>query len=729
MKFNLNPGFKQFLIKTSVFIGLFILFSAIIGQKIVSSDLLYKFNIFIYGGMGYILLFSVLGFILLHKDRFGDFKKYRYELKQIIFLFFSALCLAGFYILELNVSLVDINFISILFVHLLFLSTFILLGLGVFGLGFINDFIKKFKKELIYFLIFGVVVYFLMNAVWSLWSYLSLVVLKIVYFLLKFISEDVAVIGSNTLIFDGFAAQIAEACSGIYSIFIFSSLYLFSIFLDWKKLNKLKILLVFVPAVLGAFLVNVLRVFLLMVAGAHMSREIALGLYHSYVGMIFFLIYFAVFWLLFYKWMKIKKEKKKENFIKKVYNHFMKDSLYRNSIFLMINTLIMAVCGFFFWIIAARFYPSEEVGLATALISLMSLITGLSVLGLNVGIIKYLPTAEDKDKKINTALTLVILSTIIVTSIFLVFSKYVSSKLVFVHDSLILSFIFLFFMIISSANSLIEGIFTAYRDTKFILIKNAIFSSLKLIFPFFLVFLGAYGIFSSWMISLFIGLLISFVILAIRFKYKPKFAAHDSIIKKIGKYSFSNYIAGFIGTLPSMIIPLVILNYLGAEQSAYYYMAMMIASLLFAIPQSTANSLFAEGSYDEEKLKHHISKSVKIISLLLIPAILVTIFFGQYVLLAFGKEYSREGFKFLQLLALGSCFVGINSVFGSIFRIKNRLKELVFRSILGSVLIIGLSYVLIQNGFGLLGVGYSWLIGQCAISISYFVLWFFSKKN
>jgi len=59
----------------------------------------------------------------------------------------------------------------------------------------------------------------------------------------------------------------------------------------------------------------------------------------------------------------------------------MKDSLYRNSIYLMTSTLIMAVLGFVFWMVNARLFTTEQVGLATTIISVMGLITGFSVLG------------------------------------------------------------------------------------------------------------------------------------------------------------------------------------------------------------------------------------------------------------------------------------------------------------------------------------------------------------
>ncbi len=299
----LEKGFKQFILRTGIFLGLFVLISFVIGQRIVASSLLYGFNLFIYGGMGKVLLFLIFGFVLLYRDRLLKLKHYKYELKNIWFLVLSLVFTVLFYVLELNIEMFSPSVFSIFLVHLLFLSIFVFLGFGVFGLGFLKDFFKEFKKELGYFLIFGIVVYSLMYQVWKLWPYLSLIVTRVSAYLLEFVGK-VILIDNYTINFNGFSAQIGEACSGVYSIFIFTALYLFAVILDWRKLNLRKAVLLFVPAVLGAFLVNIFRVFLLFVVGAFISRTVAVGLYHSYVGMIFFLIYFSVFWSLAYKWMK-----------------------------------------------------------------------------------------------------------------------------------------------------------------------------------------------------------------------------------------------------------------------------------------------------------------------------------------------------------------------------------------------------------------------------------------
>jgi exosortase len=297
-------GLKQFLWKTGIFVLLFIIFSGIIGINLFANGLLDKWKLEIYGRIGYILLFSIAGFILIYRKRLTEFKVFKRKTIDYILIAISFVLLIGFYILEKNAGKLTFDTINIILVHIFGLSIFVFLVLGIYGWDFIKNFAKKFKKEILYFLIFGIIVYSLMKTVWNLWPYLSLGVLESVHFLLKLFGMNVVLINSNTISLGSFAVQIAEACSGIYSIFIFSAIYIFIVLLDWNKMNKTKASLVFIPAVLGAFAFNIIRVFILMIVGAYVSRNLALGLYHSYSGMIFFLIYFGLFWGLLYKWMK-----------------------------------------------------------------------------------------------------------------------------------------------------------------------------------------------------------------------------------------------------------------------------------------------------------------------------------------------------------------------------------------------------------------------------------------
>jgi exosortase len=300
----MEKGFKQFLWKTGIFVLLFIIFSGIIGINLFANGLLTKWKLEIYGRIGYILLFSIAGFILVYRKRLTEFKVFKRKPIDIVFIVLSFILLFAFYMVEESAGNIAINTLNIILVHALGLSVFVFLVFGIYGWEFIKNFAKNFKKEIMYFLIFGIIVYSLMKTVWSLWPYLSAGVLTVTKFLLTLFGIEVEVLGPATISVHNFAVQIAEACSGIYSIFIFAALYLFIVFLDWNKMNKKKASILFIPAVLGAFAFNIIRVFVLMLVGAYISRDIALGLYHSYSGMIFFLIYFGLFWGLGYKWMK-----------------------------------------------------------------------------------------------------------------------------------------------------------------------------------------------------------------------------------------------------------------------------------------------------------------------------------------------------------------------------------------------------------------------------------------
>ena len=409
--------------------------------------------------------------------------------------------------------------------------------------------------------------------------------------------------------------------------------------------------------------------------------------------------------------------------ISRIYNYLTNDSLYRNSIYLMSSTGVMAIFGFFFWIINARLYSAEQVGIGTTLISIMTLISSFSLLGLGNSLIKYIPTSDKKNKKINTSFTLVGLTSIFISIFFLVFLKTFSPRLLFVRENIIFSLLSILFIAFSSLNIISESVFIAYRSSKFVLIKNTISSIVKIILPIFLVALGAYGIVVSMGIAVSVAFLVSLVFLILRFNYLPKPIIDRIVVKRMIEFSLGNYIAGFIGGLPVMVLPILITNSIGAKFSAYFYLDMMIANLLYIIPFATSQSLFAEGSYGEIELKVHLKKAIKIISIIIIPAIIVTFLFGKYILLAFGKEYSSEGVIFLQILAISGVFISINCIGNSIFYIKHRIKLMILVNFIGASTILSLSIIFMHNN--LLGIGVAWMLGQGISSVIYLL---FIKK-
>ena len=240
--------------------------------------------------------------------------------------------------------------------------------------------------------------------------------------------------------------------------------------------------------------------------------------------------------------------------------------------------------------------------------------------------------------------------------------------------------------------------------------------------PFALIALGAYGIFASTASAFALGVLAGLVILIFNFKIRPSISVNVSLIKETSAYSFANYMVGFMFNMPSLVLPVIILNVLSAKYAAYYYVASMIQSILLIIPLATAQSLLTEGSYNETELKKHVKKAIVTILVILVPATAIIVFGGNILLQFFGKSYATEAFQFLQLYSVSTIFTALLLISNAIMNVKHQIKSLVISNVIVAVLTLWLSYAFISGK--LVGIGWGWTLGQAiagAVSIFFIV--------
>jgi O-antigen/teichoic acid export membrane protein len=389
--------------------------------------------------------------------------------------------------------------------------------------------------------------------------------------------------------------------------------------------------------------------------------------------------------------------------------------LFKNAIHLISTTFATAALGFVFWMVVTRCYASEEVGLAATLISSMNLLAMLSLLGFNVALIRFLPNSDEKNNMINSCFTLSLIAAILISAIFLLGLDIWSPKLLFLKGNFVFAALFIAFTGILVATTLLNSVFISNRTSKYVLIKESIFGTSKIPIPIFLVSFGAFGVFFAWgigsVIALIFGMLLLFRIIP---SYKPLILVKREVVNDMFHFSFWNYIANFFNMAPAFILPIMItnvLNVLSPDMTAYFYISWMIAAILFSIPLQASQSLFAEGSNIEEKVAENVRKSTKFIALLLIPAIIFISIFGDKFLLLFGKEYSAEGFKLLQILAISAIPFAVNAIYISVKKIRKEINMIVrIYGIVAFVTLVG-SYLLLES-IGLIGVGYAWILGN-----------------
>lgn len=375
----------------------------------------------------------------------------------------------------------------------------------------------------------------------------------------------------------------------------------------------------------------------------------------------------------------------------------------------MCATAVLAGFGFFFWVISARLVSPANIGIATTLISAMNMISILSLIGFDTALVRFLPQSSQRNDKINTAMLLVGATALLLASVFVVFVPIISPELSFIHRNMFTAVAFVAFCTMSSLNVLTDAIFLAYRQTKYSLMINALFSVVKVVLPFFFASWGALGIFHAAAIAQSVGFLLSGIMLVRTFSYRPAIVVDVAVLSQLWSYCVGNYFNGVMNLMPVLLLPIFITNHLGPSQAAYYYMVMMIGNFLYDIPRATTQSLFAEGSYDEESLARNSKKALRIIASFLVPAILILLGFGKYILFIFGHSYSSASTVFLYMVTLTSIPLSVNAILGSSFRVKKKVWPLTVSNLCYSLSVLGCSYLLLP--WGLFGIGAALFIG------------------
>lgn len=382
----------------------------------------------------------------------------------------------------------------------------------------------------------------------------------------------------------------------------------------------------------------------------------------------------------------------------------LRDPLFKNSLFIMLTSVSGAGFGFIFWILAAKLYSPEDVGIATALISSMGLLVLISRFGLDFSIIRFFPT-NDKSRIFSTSIIITTFFAVIFGVIFITGVGIFLPKLYFLKQPMN-AMLYLMILVVNSMTTLTDISYVAIRKARFQFIQSIIIGLRIFFLPLF-VALGAFGIFGAFGISFMLALLAS-IILFTQSGIKLGLTIDYKFLNETFHYSTMNYLAGIFMIAPNMILPILVLNTLGSEEAAYYYIAFAIVSILFIIPNSIGISLFVEGSHGEA-LKQTVRKSLFAIFLILTPSAFFLYVCGEWMLNVIGTEYATGGLRVLQMMIIASFFGGFRSVYFAIKRIQKDVNGVLLLSAMIGGLLVSLSYVFMHM-FGIVGVGYAWIM-------------------
>ena len=176
-----------------------------------------------------------------------------------------------------------------------------------------------------------------------------------------------------------------------------------------------------------------------------------------------------------------------------------------------------------------------------------------------------------------------------------------------------------------------------------------------------------------------------------------------------------------------LVLPVLVVIRLGVTLNAYFYITEMMGAAFFMVSPSVASAVFAEGVRARSDLRSLVAKSLRVIAVLLAPAVAVMIVGGKLILGLFGPSYAAAGYALLILLAISALPDAVSNVAVVICRVTQRLGYSTALNL--SILVMTLvgAWILMPP-MGITGVGVAWLGAQTVGAIASLPIYFKIRK-
>ncbi|MGV9626024.1 lipopolysaccharide biosynthesis protein [Streptomyces sp. NPDC003487] len=386
-------------------------------------------------------------------------------------------------------------------------------------------------------------------------------------------------------------------------------------------------------------------------------------------------------------------------------------SLLRTALLLVLAMGSTAGFSFLFWIVAARWYPADQVGLATSLVSAVQLLSVLSMCGLDNALIRFPVPVERRNAQVSQVVLAVAgISTVVAVAYLLGLPLY-GGQLLFVRQNPLWIAMFVAGCMAAAVNLVVKSVFTGAQRPGYNLGIDGLTQGVtKVGLLVVLAALGVAGIVGSVALGAAVSCLLALLVLVRRFGLRVDLKGRNTRLREAFVFSLASYFSNLAALAPVLALPLIVLHHRGPEDSGYYYIAYQIAALLTAVANAIGEALFAEVADDATRLGHALRRSALLTAVALVPAVAGIALLSGPLLSVFGPGYASGGKTLLTVLALASLPSALLTWSSVGLKLLRRMRPLTAANAVAAVTTLGLAQWWAGNG--LEWIGYALAIGS-----------------
>jgi O-antigen/teichoic acid export membrane protein len=285
----------------------------------------------------------------------------------------------------------------------------------------------------------------------------------------------------------------------------------------------------------------------------------------------------------------------------------LRTPLYRNGYLLMLSAAATSVIGVLYWALAVHFYPARVVGLNSAAISAVTLLSGAAQLTFTGALSRFVPVAgRATTKLVLSAYALCSAASVLAALVFAAGINIWSPELRLLTSRPLPLLLFTAAVVGMCIFSLQDAVIAGLRRTAWVPFENITFAIVKVILLIALASIDPHmGIYVAWMAPVVVALLpINYLIFR---HFIPSHQAVSpveipSLSRALVRYVAGNY-AGTVSYLASTaLLPIIVTTRAGPRANAHFYLAWVVGVALQMIIINLCTSLTVEGARDEQRL-------------------------------------------------------------------------------------------------------------------------------
>jgi O-antigen/teichoic acid export membrane protein len=392
-------------------------------------------------------------------------------------------------------------------------------------------------------------------------------------------------------------------------------------------------------------------------------------------------------------------------------------SMLPNSLALIGAKVATLGLGFLFWLLAARVFAPDVVGLAAGVVAAVMLCVQLALLGVGSALIALFPESRPRPGRLlDTALTLAIVTGLVAGGLFLALAASLFPEVGVVGRSPAFAALFALMSALGTVGVVLDQASTTLRRGDQALVRGVLNGILSLVALGALAIAatpaGSMAIFACWVVGGAAACALGAVQLdgaLARYRYRPRLARRTA--RRLIAVGLPNHALTLADRAPGLLLPVLVTEVLSPTANAYWYAVWMMAWVVFVVPVQVGMTLFAEAAdrpHDTERLVMHGVRSSLAVGL---AAAVVLAVLADVALSLLGARYAAAGATPLRVLVWGVVPLAFVQAYYGRCRAARRLGEAVAAAVIFGVLAVAASIVA-GAGAGLTAMAGAWLACQ-----------------